>query len=329
MQTRFILSLFLCVLFVYGDNFAEFVENLRGKYPSLKDKDVSEFARLLLEQEAMLKNASKLPTAPTHIPVPFNCTIYGPSPQNPTSVHQLRPADIKVVAALGDSITAGFGALSWTLLTVFTEYRGVSWSVGGDDDVSQFITMPNILKKYNPNLIGYSVGTGGESSKNSQLNAAISGSRVEALPGQAQTLVAKMKSDTRINIQEDWKIVTIWIGGNDLCDYCDDTQKHSPENYQALVRQSIRTLRDGLPKLFINLVLGIDITKLYELDDCLCGILHYFECKCATSSDESVRQQVSQALFQYNQKLVSLRDEDEFNNREDFTIVLQPFLLKN
>ena len=37
----------------------------------------------------------------------FSCPRLKPSPEIPTSVHRLRPADIKVVAALGDSLTAG------------------------------------------------------------------------------------------------------------------------------------------------------------------------------------------------------------------------------
>jgi len=230
------------------------------------------------------------------------------------------------VAALGDSITAGFGALSNYLITVFTEYRGVSWSIGGDSDVSKIITLPNILKKYNPNLIGYSTGTGSNTCKNSNLNRAITGARVEALVGEAQDLVNMMKENSKINMENDWKVATIWIGGNDLCDYCEDPEKHSPDTYISLVRQSLRILRDGIPKLFVNLVLGIDVTQLYELDDCLCGILHYFECSCATSSDSSVRETIVKILHQYNEKLISLRDEEEFNKKEDFTIVIQPFL---
>ncbi len=23
-----------------------------------------------------------------------------------------------------------------------------------------------------------------------------------------------------INVEEDWKLITLWIGGNDLCNYC-------------------------------------------------------------------------------------------------------------
>ena len=75
----------------------------------------------------------------------------------PTSVHRLRPSDVNVVAALGDSITAAFGAKSSDLLTLFIEYRGVSWTIGGEKALDKVTTLPNILKKYNPKLKGFSV----------------------------------------------------------------------------------------------------------------------------------------------------------------------------
>ena len=40
-------------------------------------------------------------------PPKFTCPRLAPSSEVPTSVHRLRPADIKIVAALGDSLTAG------------------------------------------------------------------------------------------------------------------------------------------------------------------------------------------------------------------------------
>ena len=35
---------------------------------------------------------------------------------------------------------------------------GVSWSIGGDGNVRTVITLPNILKEYNPNLKGFATG---------------------------------------------------------------------------------------------------------------------------------------------------------------------------
>lgn len=54
----------------------------------------------------------------------------GRSKERPTSVHRLRPGDIDVVAAIGDSLVAGSGALEEFALGAFVEYRGVSWCAG-------------------------------------------------------------------------------------------------------------------------------------------------------------------------------------------------------
>jgi hypothetical protein len=55
--------------------------------------------------------------------------------------------------ALGDSITAAFGANGRK--GGLHEYRGVSWSMGGDANAT---TLPNFIRLHNPNLTGYSWG---------------------------------------------------------------------------------------------------------------------------------------------------------------------------
>lgn len=68
-------------------------------------------------------------------------------------MHTNPPAQVDVVMALGDSITAGFGMEGKR--GGLHEYRGKSWSIGGDDNAT---TLPNFLRHYNPNITGYSVG---------------------------------------------------------------------------------------------------------------------------------------------------------------------------
>ena len=89
----------------------------------------------------------------------FNCSTQPPNGfKQAKTVHELTPFDVELIGGLGDSITAAFGALSFTLIDLFIEFRGISWSVGGDKDLDTYATLPNILKKYNPNLKGYSTG---------------------------------------------------------------------------------------------------------------------------------------------------------------------------
>lgn len=52
------------------------------------------------------------------------------SKTRPTSAHMLRPGDIDVVGAMGDSLTAANGAGASNVFQVYIENRGVSWSIG-------------------------------------------------------------------------------------------------------------------------------------------------------------------------------------------------------
>jgi hypothetical protein len=116
----------------------------------------------------------------------FDCDVDSmTSPSVPSSVHELRPGDIKVVGAMGDSITAALGAAARTIPGLIFEFRGRSWSIGGQSKLERVVTMPNILKKFNPDLKGYSTlddisflfrkGVG--------FNAAVSGQESNHIPG--------------------------------------------------------------------------------------------------------------------------------------------------
>jgi len=50
-------------------------------------------------------------------------------------VHRLRPGDIDVVGAMGDSLTAGSASAAANLVEIIIENRGMSWS-GGESNIS-------------------------------------------------------------------------------------------------------------------------------------------------------------------------------------------------
>ncbi|CAG8775324.1 1268_t:CDS:2, partial [Acaulospora colombiana] len=80
-------------------------------------------------------------TEPTYVDDLDKCPKL--SPRTPTSVHDLRPDDISVTMALGDSISAGAFShgLQEDVLTSFAEYRGDSFANGGNPGA---ITIPNV-----------------------------------------------------------------------------------------------------------------------------------------------------------------------------------------
>lgn len=42
------------------------------------------------------------------------------------------------------------------------------------------------------------------------------------MPTQANDIVFRMKNDTRIDYDNDWKMVSLFVGGNDLCASCEN-----------------------------------------------------------------------------------------------------------
>ncbi|XP_041716002.2 phospholipase B1, membrane-associated isoform X2 [Coregonus clupeaformis] len=274
------------------------------------------------------------PIMGTHMP----CEDHSPSNSPPTSVHALRPGDIKVVAAVGDSLTAGNGIGSGSnvnnLLDVMTQYRGLSWSVGGDENLTTVTTLPNILREFNPSLTGFSVGKGKEHTPQAFLNQAVAGGKAKDIPEQVRALVARMKNDSRIHFQEDWKVITLFIGGNDMCDYCYNSLFYSTDNYVRHIRESLDYLHKQVPRALVNLVEPLYIPVLRQMHtdlnaDLKCPTwLVNILCPCVISPKEGsvAFSQLDGLNRDYQRGLHELVESGRYDTHNNFTVVLQPFL---
>ncbi|CAG2220773.1 PLB [Mytilus edulis] len=190
------------------------------------------------------------------------------SDKDACTVHELTPADISVVAAIGDSITAGTGITAKTPIGLLRQDRGLSWSVGGDGNVDEHITLANMLKRYNPNLVGFSVGSGDFESENAHLNVADPGNEARNMPFQARLLVDRMKSGKEgVDFVNDWKVITMFIGGNDLCDYCGDRPEYTVEKYIGYITEALDIFHKEVPKAFVNVVEVLDIGNVPLLNE--------------------------------------------------------------
>ncbi|XP_066479333.1 phospholipase B1, membrane-associated [Tiliqua scincoides] len=266
----------------------------------------------------------------TNIP----CSSRDPSNTIPVSVHNLRPADIKVIGALGDSLTAGNGAGSSPLnvLDVLTQYRGLSWSVGGNENISTVTTLANILREFNPRLLGFSTGKGSQDKANAYLNQAVAGARAENVPTQARRLIDLMKTDSKINFQEDWKLITLFIGGNDLCKHCEDPVRFSPESFASNIQTALDILHKEVPRIFVNLATILHITslrKLYLDNRVSCPrLIMRGLCPCVLNPDDNSTELEMLESFnrRYQEETHRLVNSGRYDTREDFTVVVQPFL---
>ncbi|XP_077123681.1 phospholipase B1, membrane-associated-like isoform X2 [Ranitomeya variabilis] len=264
----------------------------------------------------------------------FNCPATSPSPEPPTTADRVRPGDVKIVAALGDSLTAAIGANATNILDLPTEFRQLSWSIGGYGNLSHTITLPNILKIFNPHLVGYgkrsTVSYRPAALEDAGLNLAVTGANTLLLPEQVRRLIATLQILPEINFQEDWKIVTIFIGSNDLCDYCNDKVLFSAESFIQYMSESLDLLQAELPRCIVNVVQLFRIDRLRQVKDPRLGcVLQRFFCPCVVQpkDDSPELLELLEVNRQFQEQLQQLvQTSGRYDNKKDFAVVLQPFL---
>ncbi|KAG0175632.1 hypothetical protein DFQ28_006604 [Apophysomyces sp. BC1034] len=199
-----------------------------------------------------------------------DCPALTPRISPAVDARNLRPDDIKVVAAIGDSIMAGFGAAgiqgsSILNLKSLDEIRGVSYGAGGDEGA---VTVPNFVKRYSPKLAGPSVGKhlvelcfGAicppfqyRPSKD-RLNAAQTGAMAIDLEHELNYLLPALRTYPGINYKSDWKLINLQVGSNDQCVSCVDkfVDILSPEKYGENLDKALARIQKNVPRVLINL----------------------------------------------------------------------------
>eukprot|EP00128_Syssomonas_multiformis_P011193 Colp12_sorted_trinity150504_noHs@6018 len=136
-----------------------------------------------------------------------------------------------------------------------------------------------------------------------------------------------MKAIPGLDYENDWKLVTIWIGGNDLCAICKGDVDYTPEKHTAYIEQTLDYLLANMPRVFVNLVLAIDVTKLYKVHDGLCDTYHKVVCPCSVQKNQADRDAVSAAAKEYQQLVNALSFSKKYE-RDDFAVVAQPFFIE-
>jgi len=253
-----------------------------------------------------------------------------PRKTRPATVDELTAGDIEIVGALGDSITAGNGINAYTLVGVRTQYRGYSWSVGGEVDYQDgSTTVPNALKYFSPDLTGFSMHNGkADEYTAARFNQAVPGSIARDLPDQAHALV-KLFQDHALD-DDEWKLITLFIGGNDLCRFCNNPTVLSAQNYAGYIKEALEILEKDLKNVFVNVVGMFDVTPLGDIKKGFaCRKLEPLLCPCGT--DPADMPAVAQAVKDYNAETEKMIKEATHltTDRKDFTVVYQPMMRDN
>jgi len=314
----------ICLIYVNGH--VNYLGDPDGHYNEIKEHFHKTHQNKSDTWERFIERQSTIIVDQLNQGQPFVCTeALKPSPTVPLSVHKLRPADIKVIAALGDSVTAGIGISATTIKELYIEWRGRSWTIGVEKTMEELVSVASVLKKYNPKLIGGAIGNGAANSTNAVLNQAVSGAIGKDMPEQVNTLISRMKSDPNIDYDNDWKLVSLWIGGNDLCACCNGDEINTPDKYAAYVKDALDVLRDNMPRTFVNLIQIVDVSKLYYVQEGDCKFYHSIVCKCGTNEDKTVRDLVTKYAHLYQEHFENLAHD--YDDLTGFTVVTQPFFV--
>jgi phospholipase B1 len=278
-----------------------------------------------LLQPLVVESLSSVP--PVGCPT-FTCDVGAHTPAE--SVHRLRPSDVRVVAAFGDSLTAAFGAEASSLADQFAslrEYRKDSWSGGGGGTYESTCTLPNILRKFSSTVSGAATGTTwvplSKDSSAAGLDVAVSGSLASDFEDQARRAVSDLSKLRHVNVTHDWKVATVFTGGNDLCAVCDaHGGADAQAAYMASLEAGLDVLLASMPRLLVNLVSEVDVSLMQLLNQTRSSCeVHDVECPCLARSAAEMH---STALL-YQQAMHKVAALPRYHARDDWTVVVQPF----
>jgi phospholipase B1 len=243
--------------------------------------------------------------------------------------------------SLGDSITAAFGVHG--LEGGLEEIRGNSFSIGANPNVT---TLPNLLKYFNPDLIGASVGSHlvefcygplcppfQYHDKIDVFNGAQSGAMVENLPTHEFDYLHKQVTENKkINMAEDWKLLTLLIGANDLCASCTFAKPFlDPAEYEKHLMTTLTKVHEKFPRTFVQIVEMFNISQVYNLSlkSNACKDIHraaFIECDCLFQPlGAKSRAEMDRYAQDFNARSRKVAAHFQGLNDPQFTVVTQPF----
>ncbi|XP_065058871.1 phospholipase B1, membrane-associated-like [Rhopilema esculentum] len=245
----------------------------------------------------------------------FPCSVPTTHNSKANSVNQLQPKDIDVILSLGGAFSTGVATGSLTVPGLFSSHKTRSFSIGGKLTVEHFITLPSILKKFNPSLKGAIF----EEETFSTINY---GSSIRQLPRRALNLIRKLETRKDVDFERSWKLLTLSLDFDDYCIAC--RLESGWDDHLKSVVETLDTLHSKVPRLFVNLVLAPNVTQLYSSPSSQkCSQLYRKSCECMDSQSDEDKTKVAQ--MQNDMKKYMAKIVHKYNTGPNFTVVVQPF----
>uniref|UniRef100_A0A915PP32 Lipase_GDSL domain-containing protein n=1 Tax=Setaria digitata TaxID=48799 RepID=A0A915PP32_9BILA len=228
-----------------------------------------------------------------------------------TDTGDLSPEDVGIIAAMGDSLATGAGL--WPQTDI--EFRGAAFPIGGDATIDGLVTIANILHEFNDKLVGVSHGMGTKLQlPYHQLNVAEGGASSSSMPSQAKELVKRLKALREVNIHNEWTMVIITIGTEEICKDC------QAPNYDALL-ESLLILDQGIQNAFVILLGPIHVSSSYHRE----ANLLKSRCNCSKQKSDEFMKELSREWTKAFTRLQGYF-EQPFIKRRKFGVLALPML---
>ncbi|XP_049446915.1 phospholipase B1, membrane-associated-like [Epinephelus fuscoguttatus] len=159
-------------------------------------------------------------------------------------------------------------------------------------------------------------------------NLAVTGHNTFNLPGQTRHLIDTLRAYEGLNFEEDWKLLTILMGMNDICDYCKDKVLFSVDNFIHYITVSLEMLMNEVPRMIVNVVQILPMQTLREVQKPTPGCLlqrSFCSCLIEPVAKSPELRELIEVNLEFQKRLETLLLSDRFF-RKDFAVVLQPFL---
>lgn len=137
-----------------------------------------------------------------------------------------------------------------------------------------------------------------------------------------------------IDFENDWKMINIQIGSNDMCGACNSSymDEVTPEKFGGYVEAAVERIQANIPHVLVNLIGTFNVSELFPLTDgqAYCRpknndsstIGNRESCSCGNS--EEGLQKMFNLTAAYNEKLYSIYEKYQQNKTDTFAVVYQP-----
>jgi hypothetical protein len=123
------------------------------------------------------------------------------------------------------------------------------------------------------------------------LNAAQSMAKIDLLFSQVDYLVEQMHKDSEIDFENDWKMISVLIGANNLCECCWGQYNTTPAGFSEQWSKLVEKIYNDIPHVVVNVLALFNTSQVFRLDGDHehCKLVHELlgECDCIFGKNSS------------------------------------------